>query len=380
MSIVKNFKKAYVASTVVIYFNDDDLEDFSNLHKTIRENTKFIKIGSDWKNNLDKKYQDNLYCNKLDETFLSWDTEKVDESNKKVPMSANSFFNINESKLKSILSNKDLAIIVYKDQNKTVLDYIEKLISYLAKYDVFSFHFIIDSFIKSKKAQKELLNIKNLCAKKRQVIVKISEYNVLQAYKIKNISLDSRNFFSSKFIRASIESFLVPFLDPELNWDHFTIIKKLFYKDTKNFTFPCIPSIGFSDSKIDWIDISLINALSNPIFYGAYKSTNKFLITLKSSYITNKMIERINYIFTEIIGTNVELVISKYISDFDIEIFAQIGIIAIGANEETLIEDKDIIKKDVSRMIRKIEESKNIFDNDETKTLLMDLPFKKLNI
>jgi hypothetical protein len=63
---VKNVKKDYVANTVIIYFSDTELGNFESIHKSIRANTKFFKIGME-KNYLPARDEKN----KFEETFLS---------------------------------------------------------------------------------------------------------------------------------------------------------------------------------------------------------------------------------------------------------------------------------------------------------------------
>jgi hypothetical protein len=237
---VKNVKKDYVANTVIIYFSDTELGNFESIHKSIRANTKFFKIG------MEKSYlpaRDEK--NKFEETFLSWASPKLDEKILPAP----TFFQNNIEKIKDILSNADLAIILYKSQDSAMLSYVIELAYILNRYDVFSFHCVVENFITSNSEDKIYNRLKKEALKFSQPFIPIAESTIIEAYE--EASLVNRKHFISRFVLDLIESFVVPFVEPDLNPNHFSLIKSLFYADKKNFANNIIPTIGISSSKID---------------------------------------------------------------------------------------------------------------------------------
>ncbi|MGL4343539.1 MAG: gliding machinery protein P42 [Metamycoplasmataceae bacterium] len=378
---MKNFKKSYVAATAIIYFNEDDLNTFTHLHKSIRANTKFIKIGSELKNEFDKKYREKIEFNKFEENFFSWEDTKKQDSDEAIVLGAKKFYKINSSRLDNLFKPTDLVAIIYKDQNENVLEYVQYLMKILDKNNIFTFHLVVESFVKSKNAEKMYKKIKSDCVNKYgQFNIGINESNILQTYQFSN--LINRKKYATKFINSIVESFIVPFVEPELNIDHYKKMKTLFYKNTNKWggAGRIIPTIGFSDSKIDWIDKALIGALSNPIFLASFKASKDFLIILKSPYLTDKMIGRIEYIFKSIVGKDANVNICKYIGEFDMNIYAQINILALNVDETKITNENENIKNEISKILLNIENSKKLFDDEQTKTLLVDIPFQKINV
>lgn len=372
--LTKNIKKDYVASTVIIYFNEDDLNKFTYLHKSIRENTKFIKIGSHKKNNFDKIHRSKLGFNKFEELFFSWDSEKKDNKANFMVKSARKFFSDNSSRINQILKDADVAIIVYKDKFLDNLSYVSELSRRCAKNSVFTFHFLVECIAISKDARKmKSVNLK-FAKSKKQPIVKIEESKIIKIYEL--ATLENRTKYSAKFINSLVESFLVPFLEPKLNPRYFSILKKSFYINSEFFSNPIIPTIGYSDSKQNWIDNALISALTNEMFQSSHKSAKTFLVVLKASYLTNKMIAKIDSVLKLITNKKVNIIFGKYVGDFVLDVYAQICIFAIGVNETQHITETANTKDELLKIITKIEESKLIEKSIETKTVLSDLASK----
>lgn len=364
---IKNVKKDYVANTVIIYFSDTELNNFQKIHKSIRANTKFIEIGT--KNS---KINTELQKNKFEEIFIPWSS--TNNSENIMPVSI--FFQEHLEKLKDLLQNADLAIILYKSQDLDMLLYVRELAYILDKYDVFSFHCVVENFVTSKQQDKFYLKIKSDALKYHQPVIPILESTIVEAYE--DASLVNRNKFISRFVLDLIESIVVPFVEPDLNPNHFSSVKSLFYSNQKNFQSKVIPTIGISTSKIDWLDLSIIQALSNPIFYGSFGASGTFIVTIKTPYITNKMVDRIRHILKMVIGENKNFLICKYIGEFDVDIYSQITILALNSDESKLIKDSKDIENHIKKLLSEVEKSKKLFNNDLTKTIVLDTPWEKL--
>ncbi len=364
---IKNVKKDYVANTVIIYFSDIELGNFENIHKSIRANTRFFKIGTEktFSNNSNVK-------NKFEESFLSWSSPR--ENEKIIP--APTFFQNNIEEIKSIVANADLAIILYKSQNSFMLSYVIELAYILNRYDVFSFHCVVENFITSNSEDKIYNRLKKEAIKFSQPYIPIAESTIIEAYEEAN--LVNRKHFISRFVLDLVESFVVPFVEPDLNPNHFSLIKSLFYKDKKNFANKIIPTIGISNSKIDWLDLSIVQALSNPIFHGSFEASKTFIVTIKTPYITKKMIDRIRYILTSIIGEDKEFIICKYIGEFDIDIYSQITILALNVDESKMILESEDIEAHIKNILSQVQESKKLFRDEGTRTLILENPQEKI--
>lgn len=364
---VKNVKKDYVANTVIIYFSDIELSNFNFIHKSIRANTRFVKIGSSNLTNIQTTQK-----NKFEENFFSWLSNKPDEEILPAP----TFFQNNINKIKQTFQNADLAIILYKSQNENILSYVRELAYVLNKYDVFSFHCVVENFVTNKVEDKSYLKLKNDALKYRQPMIPILESTIIEAYE--DASLVNRKKFISRFVLDLVESIIVPFVEPELNPEHFTLIKSLFYSNDKNFVNGVVPTIGISNSKVDWLDLSMIQALSNPIFFGSYGASNTFIVTIKSPYITNKMIDRIQHILNLVIGKDKKYIICKYIGEFDVEVYSQITILALNADKTKLIREPEDIDKHIKNVLIEVEKSKKLFNDELTKTIILETPWNKL--
>ena len=365
---IKNFKKDFVANTVIIYFSDSELGNFEGMHKSIRANTKFLKIGID---NL-KVNSKNEEKNKFESNFLSW--ESHDSKNKIIP--APNFFQNNIQEIKKIVQDADLAILLYKSDNIHMLSYIREFAYVLNKFDVFSFHCIVENFVSGKKELKIYKRLLSDALKYSQPFIPISEATIIDAYEDANIV--NRKQFIAKFVSNLIESIVVPFVEPNLNPHHFSLIKSLFYSDSKNFLNKIVPTIGISNSKVDWLDISIIQALSSPIFYGSFNAAKTFIVTIKTPYLTNKMTHRIEHILKSIIGDDKKFVICKYIGEFDVDLYSQVTILALNVNESKLILDPKDIEEHIKNLLNEVQKSKKLFSDESTKTILMDIPRKKL--
>jgi hypothetical protein len=164
-------------------------------------------------------------------------------------MPAPTFFQNNIEEIKGILANADLAVILYKSQDAFMLSYVIELAYILNSYDVFSFHCIVENFITSNSEDKIYNRLKKEALKFSQPFIPIAESTIIEAYEEAN--LVNRKHFISRFVLDLIESFVVPFVEPDLNPNHFSLIKSLFYADKKNFANNIIPTIGISSSKID---------------------------------------------------------------------------------------------------------------------------------
>ncbi|MGL6125381.1 MAG: gliding machinery protein P42 [Metamycoplasmataceae bacterium] len=363
---VKNFKKDYVANTVIIYFSDTELGEFEGIHKSIRANTKFFKIGTS-----EVKSDPNIK-NKFESKFLSWAT-KADKT-KIIP--APQFFQQNISEIKNILENADLAIILYRSQSIEMLSYVRELAYILNKYDVFSFHCVVENFINGKEEEKLYDKLKKDASRYRQPFIPILESTIIEAYEDAN--LVNRKKFISRFALDLIESIVVPYVEPDLNPNHFTLTKSLFFTNERNFNNKVISTIGISHTKLDWLDLSIVQALSNPIFYGSFGASETFIVTIKAPYITNKMLGRIEYILKTIIGDKKKFMICKYIGEFDVEVYSQITILAINVNESKLILELRDIEKHIKNILAEVQKSKQLFKDEETKTIMLEMPWEKI--
>lgn len=364
---VKNFKKDYVANTVIIYFSDTELGEFENIHKSIRANTKFLKIGT---TNL-KNSNPNIK-NKFESSFLSWASKNVDEKIMPAPL----FFQKNIAEIKKILEHADLAILLYKSQDFYMLSYVRELAYILNMYDVFSFHCVVENFITGKSEDKLYDKLKKDAVKYNQPFIPILESTIIEAYEDAN--LVNRKKFISRFALDLIEAIVVPYVEPDLNPNHFSLIKSLFYSNSRNFKNKVISTIGISNTKVDWLDLSIVQALSNPIFYGSFGASETFIVTIKAPYITNKMIARINYILKTIIGDQKKFIICKYIGEFDVDVYSQITILAVNVDESKLILELKDIEKHIKNILAEVQKSKQLFRDEETKTIMLEMPWEKI--
>ncbi len=365
---IKNFKRDFVANTIIIYFSDSELGDFEGIHKSVRSNTRFLKIGMN-----NSKYDSNVTeKNKFESDFLSWESQ--DSNDNIIP--AAKFFQNNIKEIKRILKDADLAIILYKSDNIQMLSYVREFAYVLDKFDVFSFHCIVENFVSSKKERKLYDRLMSDAVKYSQPFIVISEATIIDSYE--DADIVNRKNFISKFTSDLIESIVVPFVEPNLNPNHFSLIKSLFYANSKNFLNKVVPTIGVSNSKVDWLDISIIQALSNPMFYGSFNASKTFIVTIKTPYLTNKMTYRIEHILKSIIGDDKKFVICKYIGDFEIDLYSQITILALNVEESKLILLPKDIEKHIKNILNEVQNSKKIFSDESTKTILIDTPGKKL--
>ncbi|MGL5204821.1 MAG: gliding machinery protein P42 [Metamycoplasmataceae bacterium] len=364
---VKNIKKDYVANTVIIYFSDTELGEFDTIHKSIRANTKFLKIGTTEIKNTGTNIK-----NKFESKFLQWSTKE--DMNKIIP--APIFFQQNMDKIKDVIHNADLAIILYKSQSVEMISYVREFAHILNKYDVFSFHCVVENFVNENDANKLYAKLKKEALRYHQPFIPILESTIIEAYEDAN--LINRKKYISRFALDLIESFVVPFVEPELNPNHFTLIKSLFYSNEKNFMNKVIPTMGISDTKVDWLDLSIIRALSNPIFYGSFGASETFIVTVKAPYITNKMIARIEYILKAVIGDKKKFIICKYIGEFDVNVYSQITILAINVDESKLILEHKDIETHIKKLLAELQKSKQLFTDDETRTILLETPWEKI--
>ncbi|MGL4252389.1 MAG: gliding machinery protein P42 [Metamycoplasmataceae bacterium] len=364
---VKNIKKDYVANTVIIYFSDTELGEFDTIHKSIRANTKFLKIGTTEIKNTGSNIK-----NKYESLFLKWATKE--DMNKIIPASL--FFQQNMAKIKNIVQNADLAIILYKSQSSEMLSYVREFAHILHKFDVFTFHCVVENFVNENDANKLYGKLKNEVLKYRQPIIPILESTIIEAYEDAN--LINRKKFISRFALDLIESFVVPFVEPDLNPNHFTLIKSLFYANERNFMNKVIPTMGISDTKVDWLDLSIIQALSNPIFYGSFGASETFIVTVKAPYLTNKMLARIEYILKAVIGEKKKFIICKYVGEFDVNVYSQITILAINVDESKLIKTQKDIETHIKKILAELQKAKQLFVDDETKTIMLETPWSRI--
>lgn len=356
----KNFKRFYTPKIVVVYFSDSDITMFKNFSSNIVEYVEFIQIGD--KDNSIR----NSNANRFQKSFFSWiDYRKQDQRIMKP-----SFFFKNYKEIVEKIKKSDIAIFVYKSNNMDNLLYAEELISLFNKYDVFAFHFVIKNFVNSIETKNMNEKVLKLLKKKRQVYVPIKEEVIVQTYK--NASIGNRDYYRNLYINNLIDLFISPFLSPKRNPDAFSKMKALFYKSKENFESPVTTSIGYSDEKIDNVDLALIQALSSPMFAAAFEASNTFVITIKMPFFLESHYRRINQILKEVIGEWKKFYVLTYVGPYDFDKYCHVSIMAINPDQTRLISDPNEIQICIKRILNNIQKSKQIFENEKTKELILD--------
>lgn len=360
----KNIKKYYVPRTAVIYFTESELTVSDNLSKLLVEHTRFFQVGShdfDYDDYVDKP----LDKNRFKKEFFNW----IDPVKKTIYKPSVFFSQAAGRKIIDELKNYDLVIVVFKSSKLYSIDYVNYLIDVLSKHDVFTFHYIIDSFILSINAKKQIAKLIQHIQKQKQIHVSIKEESVVEAYKQATIS--NRNYYINLYTNDLIESFLSPFLDPVKNPDLFPKVKALFYQDLRNFESNVITSIGYSDVKKDHLDLALIQALANPIFYGAFRASGTFIVNVKTPYWTPGMVERINFILNNVIGDK-NFLVSSYVGAYSYDVYCQVSIMAINVDEQRLIRDTSKISEYVKHILNQVSKSNDLFKEQVTEELLLE--------
>ena len=356
----KNVKRFYVPKTAVIYFSDQDLSIYEDFTKSIVEYTDFIQIGS-----MDKTKK-NTNINAYNKSFYSWIEMKKNEER---IMKPSSFFHSVGSKIVDVLKNTDICVLVYKSNDLDVLEYVDELSSILSKNDVFSFHFSVENFVQSAETKKKHDKLIKSYTRRRQLYVPIKEESIVLAYK--NASIANRNYYTNLYINNLIDLFLAPFLDPQRNPDAFSRTKALFYQNKRNFESKVVSSMGYSDEKIDNVDLALIQALSNPMFAAAFDASNTFIIDVKMPFFLETHIERIKQVLKTVVGEWKQFYVNSYVGSFDYDKYCQISIMAINVDDSKLITDADQINTYVKKILKNVQKSKNLFDN-KTKTMILE--------
>lgn len=373
---IKNIKTEYAAKSTIFYFNEDDLNTFSHIHRTIREGVEFVKIGSAFKHDFDQQYREEDKYRIYKETFFSWDSNKNNSEGEPIPLKAKHFFKSYGNEINRVLRDTDIAFVIYKDKNELAISYVERLLSIFKTQRVFGMHLVLSSLVVTGESKKWLAKLNKKIERYQNVVIQIDESNIIQTYDKSNIA--NRNHYSAKFIGALLESYLAPLLDPHLNVDFYKNMKQLFFSKRSHFVFPSIPTMGFSNSKEDWLDKALISALSSPIFSSAYKGTDSFIVSLKTPYLTDKMLARVDYVLRSILEKNTKIIYCKYIGDFDLDVYAQINILALGVNPQYIETNKDTNKENIQILLKEALAKKEIFNNSKTETILIDIPFTKM--
>lgn len=364
----KNFKRFYVPKTMVIYFSDCNLQIFEQFNKKIVEYTQFVQIGS-----IDKSVEQKR-INHFKQYFFPWLEFK---NNEEKIMKPSAFFRTIGKELVKEIESLDLVIIVYKSNDVKVLDYVDELSTILFKNDVFTFCFSVENFVQSeesKKRNKKL--IKNL-TKKRQVLVPIKEKSIVDAYK--GASISNRTRYINSYINNLIDMFLAPFLIPERNPDAFSKIKAIFYQNRKNFDSKIVSSIGYSDDKQNNVDIALINALANPMFAAAFDTSNTFIVSVKMPFFLDYQLDRIKLILKSIVGEWKQFYVLTQIGSFDFTKYCQISIMAVNVDESKLITDPEKIDEYIKKILNNIQKSKQIFEDDLTKDIILEKSINALD-
>lgn len=366
----KNIKKYYAPKTAIIYFSESGLTVLDNLSKLIVEQTKFIQIGSEDVTHDVDRLINFTNKNRYNKDFYNWNNDSSKKEDNILKPST-FFSSTNGKKIIDELKTLDLVIMVYKSSQEESLDYVRELSSVLHKHDVFTFHYVIETFVMKEKTQKIYEKLVSYFTKKKQIFVPIAERSIVNAYSQSTIS--NRNYYINLYVNDLIDSFLSPFLDPSKNSDLFSIVKALFYQDRKNFDSKVITTIGYSDEKNDYIDIALVKALSNPIFYGAFKASQTFLVNIKVPFISENMIKRINYVLKNIIGSNNKFIISSYIGAYDFDVYCQVSIMAININEDKLINNVEQIDEYIKNILLEVSKSNKLsFESEKTKELILE--------
>lgn len=361
----KNIKKYYVPRTAVIYFTESELTVSDNLSKLLVEHTRFFQIGShdfDYDDYVDKP----LDKNRFKKEFFNW----IDPIKKNIYKPSVFFNQAAGRKIIDELKNYDLVVVVLKSSKQNSIDYVSYLIDVLKKYDVFAFHYMIDSFILPINGKKQVDKLIQKISKNHQIHVSIKEESVVEAYKQATIS--NRNYYINLYTNDLIESFLSPFLDPVKNPDLFPRVKGIFYQNQRNFESKVITSIGYSDVKKDHLDLALIQALANPIFYGAFRAANTFIVNVKTPYWTPGMLERINFILNNVIGDGKNFIVSSYVGAYSYDVYCQVSIMAINVDEHRLIRDTSKISDYVKHILNQVSKSNDLFREQVTEELLLE--------
>jgi hypothetical protein len=90
------------------------------------------------------------------------------------------------------------------------------------------------------------------------------------------------------------------------------------------------------------------------------------------------MIERIKYILTSIIGEDKEFIICKYIGEFDIDVYSQITILALNVDKSKMILESEDIESHIKNILSQVQESKKLFRDELTRTLILENPQEKI--
>lgn len=357
----KNVRRFYVPKTAVIYFSDDELSIFNDFSKNIAEYTEFIQIGS-----VDKS-KENQKTNRFKKHFYPWIEFKKDQER---IMKPSTFFNTVGLDIWKMMKGVDIAIIVYKTNDVETLEYVDELTSILFRNDVFAFHFAAENFVISSESKKRYDKLIKTIERKRQLHVPIKEESIVLAYK--NASITNRNYYTNLYINSLIDLYLSPFLDPKRNPDAFSRIKALFYQSRKNFESKVVTSVGYSDAKIDNVDLALIQALSNPMFAAAFDASNTFIISVKMPFFLDFHIDRIREVLTAVVGEWKQFYILSSLGTYEYDKYCHISIMAINVNESKLISDSDKIEEYIKKILQNVQDSKKLFENNETKTILLE--------
>ncbi len=357
----KNVKKFYVPKTAIFYFSDSDLSIFDGYSRNIVEYTKFIQIGSN-----NEVFDLNRKGNPYSKEFYSWIETKKGESR---VMKPSLFFSLEGADIVKNLKELDLAIIVYKSNDIETLEYVDELSSYLCRNDVFSFHFVVENFVQSHETKKRYDKLVKNLVKRKEVYIPIKESDIVLAYK--NANIDTRNYYANLYVNNLINLFLSPFLDPKKNPDAFSKTKALFFQNKKNFESKVMTTMGYSDEKIDNVDLALIQALSNPMFAAAFDASNSFIVDVKVPFYLEETVERIRTILENVVGKWKQFYINTSVGSFDYDVYCQISIMAINVDSSKLITDSQQIKEYINKILINIQNSKKLFDN-KTKTIILN--------
>ena len=363
----KNVKKYYVPKTAVIYFSESCLTVSNSLSKLIVEYTKFIQIGSQ-DIEFDAYAELPINKNRYNKEFFSWNETIKGETRIAKPAT---FFNHGAGrKVVEELKNYDLVIVVFKSNKLNSLIYVNYLMELLRQHDVFSFHFVIESFVHAIKTQKVYKKLIHKMQVLQQIFVPIGEEAVVNAYKQATIS--NRNYYINLYTNDLIESFLSPFLDPAKNPDQFPKIKALFYQDQRNFESQVVTTIGYSSARGDYLDLALIQALANPIFYGAFNASNTFLINIKTPFSTPNMRERMLYILEHVVGSKKTFILSSYIGSYNYDVYCQVSIMAINVDQSRLMSDHQAIDQHLKTILHQVSQSHEIFKDEEIRLMILN--------
>lgn len=364
----KNIKRFYVPRIMVIYFTDSDLTMLGNFSKNVVEYVEFVKIGS-----RDVEKQGKI-ANPFNKKFFSW--KEMNKNVEKI-MKPSAFFNSPSSKeLIDRIKDIDIAIIVYKSNDINALKYSETLSNLLDENDVFSFHFVVENFVQTQDSRKIYDKLVRELKRKRQLYIPIKEESIVEAFKNANIS--NRSYYANLYFNNLIDLFISPFLDPIRNPDAFSKIKALFYQSKKNFETEVVSSIGYSNSSVACLDLALIQALSNPMFAAAFEASNTFIVSVKMPYFLDSHFARIREVLRSVVGEWKKFYILTHKGPYEFDKYCHVSIMAINVDSIKLIKDGDEIQKCVKKILNNVQKSKNLFDNEKTREILMD--HKKIDL